>query len=139
MGGSFTSSAERRWVSAVLLLVLVACATTGSEIGSDVGAPYVGVDGASGATRRYLPVSFETHDDHVEWLGGDCRKCHHGDGAGGETNRGVERACRDCHAHAPGPMHKSCRGCHFAIVRDRPDSTAPIECLECHVERKLPG
>jgi hypothetical protein len=125
---------RRAPVSALLLLGLIACATAGTDIGSETGsgsvAPYPGVDAVTAATRRYLPVSFETHDAHIEWLGGDCRKCHH------EEEPVKRQACRNCHAHAPVPMHKSCRGCHIAVVRDRPASAAPIECLGCHVEPK---
>ena len=138
MGGWFTMSTKRNGVSALLLLGLIACATVGSGTGSEVVAPYAGVDAATSATRRYLPVSFATHDAHVERLGRDCGKCHHEDGAGGGVKLGDKQACRNCHAHSPVPMHKTCRGCHLAIVTDRPESPAPIERLGCHVERTRP-
>ncbi len=101
----------------------------------DVRTPLL--DATSGATTRYLPVSFRSHDRHVEELGLACSACHHEL----QGQQAQPQACSSCHDHAGSAVdltdasHGSCRGCHQQTVEQDPASLAPVGCLECHQER----
>ena len=98
------------------------------------------LDAVTRATTRYKPLSFRTHQEHVERLGGSCVECHH---LIDEQPPEVQ-SCSQCHNQAEARLdlkaasHEACRGCHQRERErtDRPARPAPVECLECHVERQ---
>ena len=95
------------------------------------------LDATSGATARYLPVSFQSHDRHTQDFGIACSSCHHDL----QGQRLQPQACSSCHDHASSAVdltdasHTSCRGCHQQVQLDRQATSAPVECLACHQER----
>jgi len=97
------------------------------------------IDALSMATPRYLPVVFQSHDAHAKTYGIHCQECHHDIQSADET----PDACSSCHNQTDDDnlslmniMHHNCRNCHFAKKQSNPAAKAPIQCLECHQERK---
>ncbi|MFH1465206.1 MAG: FAD-dependent oxidoreductase [Pseudomonadota bacterium] len=96
------------------------------------------LDATSGATSRYLPVTFHSHGAHTEEYGVACVDCHH-------LVAGVPSppaSCASCHDQAgarldlPDASHQACRGCHLDEREADSRSQAPVACLECHAERR---
>ncbi len=93
-------------------------------------------DAISGATQRYLPVEFPSHDRHAQALAVECAVCHHP--VDGEF--AIPVSCRSCHGlpdaaiRMPTAMHTSCRGCHVERTQLGQQS-GPVDCLDCHRER----
>lgn len=96
------------------------------------------LDAVTAATPRYLPVIFTTHDAHAKEFSIKCQTCHHDIKSESEK----PKSCSSCHnkpdakVDLTNAMHKSCRGCHLKYKSEDKDSTAPIDCLGCHTERK---
>jgi len=108
-----------------------------ADVASDPMAPPPATDATSGATTRYLPMAFTSHEEHFEAYGLQCQACHH---AVADTPL-QPQPCSSCHDHSTSTVdlndatHRSCRGCHQQIREADPTSVAPMECLECHQER----
>ncbi len=105
-----------------------------ADVALDPEAPVL--DTTTGATTRYLPVRFRSHDRHAQDYGISCDSCHHElDGAAVQP-----QACSGCHDHGAVDLtdasHTSCRGCHQQAVKANPAVAAPVDCLECHEERR---
>lgn len=93
---------------------------------------------------RYAPVEFP-HSLHFNF---SCKTCHH-KWDGNSQIQGCQAS--GCHAIKPqdadtakdaenGPRfslayHKSCRGCHRAMINERKTPTGPVKCDECHVKQ----
>ncbi len=111
--------------------------STSADVASDPDAIVPLTDATTGATTRYLPVHFHSHDSHTSEYGVSCVQCHHEI----EGNAVEPVACSSCHDHAQSAVdltdasHQTCRGCHQQVVEETPPPPAPVECLECHRER----
>jgi all-trans-retinol 13,14-reductase len=111
--------------------------TNSSDVASDPDALQPVIDSTTGATTRYLPVTFASHDDHVEQYGLACEACHHTlDGLAVQP-----QPCSACHDQRGSTVdlsdasHESCRGCHREVLQRDPESLAPVDCMACHRER----
>jgi len=88
------------------------------------------LDAVTGATSRYLPVPFASHNAHAGRV--DCVHCHH------DAEAAPTTGCSTCHGLAgfqidlKTALHASCLQCH----RDQDAASgAPVHCLGCHQER----
>lgn len=96
------------------------------------------LDSITSATPRYLPVVFANHDAHAKQFNISCKTCHHDIKSENEK----PKACSSCHnkpdakVDLKSAMHKSCRACHIEHKKENKGSTAPVNCLDCHSERK---
>lgn len=106
--------------------------------GAPDSARTIVLDALTEPTPRYLPVEWQSHDEHAARLGGDCAACHHA--VAGEA--AAERRCSNCHDRADAAIdlkeasHRSCRACHQREVGRDPASRAPVDCLACHRQRR---
>jgi prolycopene isomerase len=100
------------------------------------------IDAYTSVTPRYLPVEFSSHDMHIEQLTYRCRICHHELSSDSKKPPSQPQSCADCHDIKNAPvdlasaMHSACRGCHIETRKKDGESTAPVECLDCHRERE---
>jgi len=96
---------------------------------------------AEGAAAAPVPFNHFTHASangyklpcatchHKDDYLGPCSDCH-GDAARMEAGKVVPRLKR--------AFHQQCKGCHEAIVRNKPSSPAPTGCERCHRGGTIP-
>ncbi len=95
------------------------------------------LDATTEATKRYVPVKFRTHDEHVTYAARRCERCHHDLKDGKKTE---PEGCTTCHNREaatiklPEAMHRACRGCHIEKWKEG-HAGRPLYCLDCHRER----
>jgi hypothetical protein len=81
------------------------------------------------------------HDNHGQYVNGDCAKCHH-------VKDGKNKACRACHKRRPETTEGDpisfydvkmgfCRDCHREQRAAKEASKAPVLCKECHNVKEI--
>ena len=122
-------------ITVILFVVFMGAVALSIEFGPNK----IMIDDVTKATNRYIGVDFD-HGEHI--IGNEiaCVTCHH------EQNddfvSGYAPKCSVCHNETADievggfkdSMHKSCVICHIDEIAK--GENPPIECLDCHIERK---
>ncbi len=119
-------------ITAILFVIFMGAVALSIEFGPDK----IRIDDVTKATNRYIGVDFY-HAKHITEFGVACVTCHHEQKE--DFVSGYAPKCSVCHnadaeVSFKDSMHKTCVICHIDEIAKGEEP--PIECLDCHIERK---